>query len=98
MGVKRQSERGFMESLLMYARLMGWRVYHTHDSRRSEEGFPDLVMVRRGVEIFVELKTESGVVSGEQQAWLDDLAATPNGVYVWRPGDWPQIERVLGGN
>jgi hypothetical protein len=40
------SERVFMEAVLEQARWRGWLCYHTHDSRRSPEGFPDVIAVR----------------------------------------------------
>lgn len=39
-------ERDFQAAVMELARLLGWRVYHTWDSRKSEPGFPDLVLVR----------------------------------------------------
>jgi hypothetical protein len=65
----------------------GWRSYHTHDSRRSEAGFPDLVLARGGELIFAELKSERGRVSETQRAWLADLEAAGCEVHVWRPSD-----------
>ncbi len=48
--------------------------YHTHDSRRSRAGFPDVMALRRtGINwtVFVgELKTETGRVRPEQYDWL----------------------------
>ena len=44
------------ERIIETATLAGWLVYHTHDSRRSEAGFPDLVMIRDGVLLAFELK------------------------------------------
>lgn len=94
-------EAEFQAAVIQAARFLGWLVYHTHDSRRSEPGFPDLVLVRRADArvVFAELKTTSGV-SSEQRKWLDALgAAAHHGegieVYVWRPDDWPKIEKVL---
>lgn len=46
-----------MQSVVDAARLNGWLVYHTHDSRRSAEGFPDLVMLRLSRMVVAELKT-----------------------------------------
>ena len=83
---------------------------HTHGSRRSQPGFPDLTMVRGGELIFAELKTDSqkSVETDEQKAWLADLREVaavvwgniPIGapvlqVFLWRPSDWPEIERAL---
>ena len=34
----------------------GWRRYHTFDSRRSAEGFPNEVLVRASALIFAELR------------------------------------------
>src|SRR5262245_16025821 len=76
------SERELQNAVIRAARTLGWLVYHTFDSRRSEPGFPDLVMVRDGRLLFVELKGERltpkgkvtvGRPSREQQTWLDEL-------------------------
>lgn len=92
----RISETEFQEQVLEFARLSGWLCYHTHDSRRSAPGFPDLVMVRPPAIIFAELKAEGGHVRPEQAAWLAVLGECPGVVVaVWRPGDWLEIEELL---
>lgn len=92
-------------------RFYGWRYYHTHRSDRSPPGFPDLVAIRGLELIFAELKTDTGRTAPAQVAWLDDLGRfaaelanlTPEpcdpamGVYVWRPRDRDEVERVLAG-
>jgi hypothetical protein len=92
------SEREFMSQVVQLAKHCGWRVYHTHDSRRSEAGFPDLVLVRRSTCecVHAELKSDRGKPTAEQAAWLADLRLAGLRVYLWRPADWPEIERVLG--
>ncbi len=90
------SEKHFQVQVLELARLSGWRCYHTHDSRKSAPGFPDLVLVRSPVVLFAELKTEGGEATPEQRVWLAALRACPGvAARLWRPGDWPEIERVL---
>lgn len=100
------SEKSFQATVTEAARVLGWRVYHTFNSRRSSPGFPDLVLVRNGRLVFAELKSEGGRVRPGQIGWLQDLtevvehlgAAGAHGhveVYSWRPRDWPQVSEVL---
>ena len=91
------SEKDFMESIVQLARNTGWMVYHPYDSRRSEPGFPDLVMTKPKRLVIAEIKTETGKTSPAQDNWLETLR-TARGVKVklWRPSDWPEIERTLG--
>jgi hypothetical protein len=95
------SERDLQQWVIGAAQRLGYMSYHTFDSRRSEPGFPDLVMVRPPRLLFVELKRQSKSPTAEQQRWLDALADRAGGaeVYVWRPMDWltGQIEHVLKG-
>jgi hypothetical protein len=94
----RLSERDFQAQIIQLARMSGWLCYHTHDSRRSEPGWPDLTMVQPGCDdrpgriIFVELKTDTGRVTPAQRTWLEALARCPNvEVHVWRPSQWDEI-------
>ena len=84
------SEREFQGIIMQVAQLHGFELgYHTHDSRRSEPGFPDLVLVsskHRRV-LFRELKTDKGRVSPEQRRWIDGLTAAGADAGVWRPAD-----------
>jgi VRR-NUC domain len=74
----------------------GWASYHTHDSRRSEYGFPDLVCTDGTAVLMYELKTNSGKLTAEQQRWLSLLEHTGKiECGVWRPRDWPQITARL---
>ena len=89
-------EKDFQQTVVDYAHLCGWKTYHTYDSRRSDAGFPDLTMVRGTRLIFVELKSHKGKTNTAQDEWLDALDHVPHvSVYLWRPVDWPEIERIL---
>ena len=88
-----------MDSIVELARNTGWLVYHPYDSRRSEPGFPDLVMTKPKRLVIAEIKTEKGKTSPAQDKWLETLKTVEaRGVKVklWRPSDWPEIERTLG--
>jgi len=95
-GTEITTEKQLQLEIVRLAKRCGWRVYHTHDSRRSEFGFPDLAMVRHGRLIFAELKRELGKPTPEQSRWLEALSMVPGTeVYIWRPQDWQEIEGVL---
>ena len=95
-------EDDFLAAVTELATLTGWLVYHTYDSRRSQAGFPDLVLARADKLIFAELKTNKGVIRAAQVTWLDTLGTLANKqpdveVYLWRPKDWAAIEALLLG-
>lgn len=69
--------------------------YHTHDSRRSVPGFPDLVIAGPGGILFAELKTLTGRVTKAQQHWLDILKGAGLEVHLWRPTDADTIRDRL---
>jgi len=90
----RMSEADLQANIVDAVRKLGGLAYHTHDSRRSAKGFPDLVIVfpRTGALAFVELKSTDGTVTPEQVQWLAALKAGERvgirEVYLWRPEDW----------
>ncbi|WP_163275352.1 VRR-NUC domain-containing protein [Cellulomonas iranensis] len=92
------TEAVLQSRVLDLARALGWLAYHTHDSRRSQPGFPDLVLVHVapasssappavGRVLFRELKTERGVLRPAQRTWLDTLMRAGADAAVWRPSD-----------
>ena len=86
------SEAEFQWRITKLAALYGWRVYHTYDSRRSQPGFPDLVLVRPPRLLFVELKSATGRPTAAQQEWLMALAGvTRVDARIWRPSQWDEI-------
>ncbi len=89
------TEAAFQRMVIKLASLYRWRVYHTHDSRRSQAGFPDLVLVRGQQLLFVELKTDTGKVMPEQWAWIVALLDAGQDARIWRPADWKAIEATL---
>lgn len=89
------SEKEFLAQVVALARLRGWFTYHTHDSRRSTAGFPDLILCRRERIIAAELKVGNRQPTPEQEAWLVALWIAGVQAEVWRPSAWPEIEAAL---
>lgn len=89
------SEKDFQAQIVALAKVCGWKVFHQFDSRRSEPGWPDLVLLRPQVALFVEVKRQNGRLTKAQRGTLDLLRDCGNLVDVWRPSDWDSIVRVL---
>lgn len=99
--IKAWKEVELQNHVILLASALGWMHYHTHDSRRSPEGFPDLVLVHpsKGWALFRELKTERGRYGPRQQEWLDGMSAAGLDAGTWRPRDVisGRVERELRG-
>lgn len=74
-----------------------WRTPVSADGK----GFPDLVAVRPASRtrsprvLFVELKTDTGRLSKEQDVWALALVNAGAEHYVWRPRDWEAISNIV---
>ena len=100
------NEAQLSAAVVELAELLGWRVFTVRRSdraivaSRTGAGFPDLVMVRSGRLLAVELKgaRKSAKPTPAQHAWLAALGGCPGvEVDVWRPAQWHDgaIERAL---
>ncbi|WP_309132653.1 VRR-NUC domain-containing protein [Brevibacterium sp.] len=87
---KAMTEAELQAMVIDLAKRMGWTHFHTFDSRRSEPGFPDLVLVhpRQRRVLWRELKSEAGTTSPAQKVWLHNLKVVGEDVDIWRPRDW----------
>ena len=88
-------EVDFQQAVQDLCKTLGLLYYHTHNSRRSVPGFPDLVIVGPCGVLWRELKTERGRVTRDQQKWIDGLREAGENVAVWRPSDMPRIPGEL---
>jgi len=93
------SEKAFQQQVIDLAHLYGYLVYHTHDSRRSAPGFPDLTFAHptRGDFFLAELKSERGRVTPHQEQWIAALQRAGIQCYIWRPSMWDDIVARLTG-
>jgi hypothetical protein len=64
---------------------------------RAKRGWPDLTLWHTECQrlIFAELKTETGTVEKHQRERLETLWHAGAEVYVWRPRDRDQVDRIL---
>lgn len=93
------------EQQVLIQRAMGWIVAHVpNGGKRSKSeaerlrregvmaGFPDLVCIRQGVVVFVEMKrTKNGALHGEQKHVIPALMRAGAEVYVcegWEAALW----------
>ncbi|MCC7369674.1 MAG: VRR-NUC domain-containing protein [Chloroflexi bacterium] len=104
------SEREFQAHVLAVAKRNGWHWFHDQATNaprrcpgcgavrrgpRNAAGLPDLLLVRGERLIWAELKAQDGTTTPEQREWIARLRAAGETVHVWRPADWPVIEKEL---
>jgi hypothetical protein len=97
-------EADWQRTVIEAAHVLGWRVGHFRKARTNKgwrtpvsadgKGFPDLVLVRDRI-VYAELKSETGKPSLDQKAWRDAILGAGGEWYLWRPGDWEEVQRVL---
>ena len=103
-------EAEFQQQIIEVAKLRQWKVAHFRGVRiprrdgsvyyatpvqADGEGWPDLVMLRDGRVIIAEIKSDKGVVSDAQTAWLREWEMADAEVFIWRPKDWDELVEVL---
>lgn len=89
------TEKHLQDTIVQAAQLSRWRVFHVFDSRHSEAGWPDLVLIKPPRIIFAELKRETGKVTAEQAHVLELLEACGLTVAVWRPSQLDDVLAIL---
>lgn len=91
------TEAQFQELIVETAELHGWLVYHTYNSRRSQPGFPDLILIKPPRLRAFEIKTATGKVGLMQVEWIRAFKDVEFvSADIVRPGDWDWIKGVLG--
>jgi len=101
-------EDDFQKTVIGYAQMKGWKVAAFRKALTKDgnwitpvqgdgKGWPDLFFASPKLNRFfwAELKSEKGILSPEQIAWIALLRFCGAEVYVWKPKDWDQIEKVL---
>ena len=92
------TEAEFQGWIVRLAIAHGWQrelIYHTHDSSKSQRGFPDLVLVKGRKVRFWELKVKPNTASIAQAEWIDVLRAAGMDAAVLYPEQWEWIQVEL---
>lgn len=101
---KRVTEQQFQDQVVDLARICGYQTMHVRRTigkgRRwttgtSVSGWPDLAIWGNSRFLLVELKTDDGKLSTEQDDVLESLRAAGVEVHVWRPRDWDALQANL---
>lgn len=95
------TEAAFQQRIIDYSRLTGWMCMHTRPAKtekgwrtplQGDAGFVDLVLARRSMVWFFEVKSETGRTADAQTKWMAALGPRAR---VVRPSDWDWIQEVL---
>ena len=99
------TEAQFQRQITEYAEMCGWSWAHFRPAETSKgwrtpvsgplgAGFPDLVLVRDGRLMFMEVKRAGGQATPAQNQVMRVLAEAAE-VYIVQPKDWDFIESEL---
>lgn len=90
------TEAEFQAEIVAEATANGWLSYHTHDSRHSASGFPDLILVRGPEMLALEVKRETTESTPAQEMWLWALGAVERvTTSLVRPSHWDALAQRL---
>ncbi len=100
------SEREWQDQVVQLAMMNGFLVAHFRPARtahgwrtaiQGHKGFLDTVLAHAGRRLFlvVELKTDEGRLTKEQEVWLEVLRLCGIDARVWRPSMWKEIKDLL---
>ena len=98
-------EKTFQKQVIELAHILGYTVAHFRPAKTAHgwrtpvaadgAGFPDLVIAGHGRILYRELKTTTGRLSDDQEAWGEILTRNGADYAVWRPSDWDTIAHQL---
>lgn len=81
------TEKQLQDAVIAMCKLFGLHWYHTHDSRHSVRGFPDLFICGRGRALARELKNDTNKPTDDQLQWREWLRRAGIDWDLWRPAD-----------
>lgn len=86
------TEKELQRHVMNTLKQLGWRTYHTFDSRQSVAGFPDIIALRGERGFAIELKREKHNTKKErlleQLAWLASFEQAGFDTAMWTPTHW----------
>lgn len=90
------SEAAFQSRITELCDWLRLKWHHETDSRKTRKGWPDLTIVGPRGHLFAELKKNvKEKPTAAQAEWLVALHNAGARTFLWRPDDWPEINRVL---
>ena len=94
------TERQFYKTVDDTLRAYGWAFDHVVDTyphaKRTSQGFPDYQCFRDGRIVYLEIKSETGKLSHEQEWWGNFLKGFKRvEYYLIRPSDYEKLKEIL---
>lgn len=93
---EKKGETGILKAVRDYLRLRGWFVIRMQQGLGSYKGISDLIAVKEGLTVWIEVKTASGKLSKHQKQFREQITAS-GGIYIVVRGvdDLFKIEKAL---
>ena len=84
--MRRRPEQAIRLGIKRFLKQVGFSIWDTEQNRRTRvtPGLSDLIAFGHGVILFIEVKTEKGTLSADQEVFGDAVAQNGGTFLVWR--------------
>lgn len=95
-GRKNKKETEIMRGVRDYLQIMGWFVVRIQQGLGAHKGIADLVAIKDGITVWIEVKTERGRLSEHQKLFADSIEKAGGKYFVVRSiDDAVRLEKSL---
>lgn len=102
------TEKELERAIAEMARFLGFMVFHARPAQTSKgwrtpvaydgKGYPDLTLVGNGRVVFLEVKSDKGKLSPDQEGWKRHIIQAGAEYFLLTPQSWTsgEVDTILG--
>ena len=84
----KQTESSIMKGIMQALSFKGWQIFRMPPAIYAKAGIPDLIAIKQGMHVWIEVKREDGKLSPAQERYIQLLSEAGAEVIVARSVDY----------